>query len=85
MDQRELNDQVLAVLTKIAPDVDVAGIQPDRAFRDQFDFDSMDFLNFCTALSHHFGLTIEDRDYLRLGSLAGCLSFLGERLRQHGS
>ena len=83
MDQTELNDQVLALLTEIAPDVDVRGIKPERAFRDQFDFDSMDFLNFCTALSRHFGLVIEDRDYLRLGSLAGCLAFLGERLRHH--
>jgi len=81
MDQSELRDQVLAILTKIAPDIDAADIKPELAFREQFDFDSMDFLNFCTALSGHFGLAIEDRDYLRLGSLAGCLSFLGERLR----
>lgn len=81
MDQSELQEQVLAILTRIAPDIDAAGIRPELAFREQFDFDSMDFLNFCTALSRHFELTIEDRDYLRLGSLAGCLGFLGERLR----
>lgn len=81
MDQSELREQVLAILTRIAPDIDAASLQAELTFREQFDFDSMDFLNFCTALSQHFGLAIEDRDYLRLGSLAGCLSFVGERLR----
>lgn len=81
MDQAELQEQVLAILTRIAPDIDAADIRPERPFREQFEFDSMDFLNFCTALGSHFELAIEDRDYLRLGSLAGCLRFLGERLR----
>jgi len=75
-----LESQVLALLVDIAPDVDPAAVRPEQPFRDQFDFDSMDFFNFAAALHQHFGLDIPERDYPQLTSLAGCIAYLRQRL-----
>lgn len=71
-----LESRILALLVEIAPDVDPASVRPEQAFRDQFDFDSMDFLNFAAALHQHFGLEIPERDYPELRSLARCAAYL---------
>jgi acyl carrier protein len=63
-------------LLGVAPDVDAAALDPARPFRDQFDFDSMDYLNFVTALHRRFGVDIPETDYTKLASLNGCVAYL---------
>jgi acyl carrier protein len=75
-----LESQILALLTGIAPDVDPAAIRPELPFRDQFDFDSMDFFNFAIALSRDFGIDIPERDYRQLSSLEKCVAYVGKKL-----
>ena len=71
------HEAVLAAeLHKIAPDVEVADIDQDADLREEFDIDSMDFLNLVTALSQHYGISIPEADYPRLSSFAGCVSYL---------
>jgi acyl carrier protein len=76
-----LDARVLALLTEVAPDVDPAAVRPELPFRDQFDFDSMDFLNFATALHRHFGVDIPERDYRELTSLDSCVAYLRRKSR----
>jgi acyl carrier protein len=75
-----LESQILALLLEIAPDVDPAALQPDLPFRDQFDFDSMDFFNFAIALHGRFGLDIPERDYRELSSLDKCAAYVRKKL-----
>ena len=74
-----LRRKVLAVLATVAPELDAAALDPAVNFRDQMDFDSMDFLNFAIGLHKAFGVDIPETDYPKLFSLAGCLAYFGER------
>jgi acyl carrier protein len=76
MSHETLEQTVLRILGDIAPDVDPEGIDPQQPFRDQFDFDSMDTLNFAIALHKALGVDIPEADYPRIGSLNGCIEYL---------
>lgn len=71
-----LSHLILATLTAIAPEVDGVSLDPDRAFRDQIELDSVDFLNFVLALEQRLGRRIPEIHYPRLSSLQGCLDYL---------
>jgi acyl carrier protein len=72
----DLRQTVLDALLEVAPDVDSATLDPKTAFRDQFDFDSMDYLNFVISLHHRLGIDIPERDYPELLSLEGAMRYL---------
>ena len=80
MKRDELAAKVLAMVTGIAPDVDPATVIPGVDFRDQFDFDSMDTLNFAIALSRELGVDVPEADYSKLASLDKCVAYLAARL-----
>jgi acyl carrier protein len=77
-----LRAAVLEALLDVAPDVDAAGLDPARPFRDQFDFDSMDQLNFVVALHKRLGIDVPEADYPQLATLAGCVGYLSRALRR---
>lgn len=61
------------------PDLEDEIIDPETAFRDQFEFDSMDFLNFVIGLHQASGEEIPEADYPQLTSLNDCVSYLRAR------
>jgi acyl carrier protein len=81
MKREELAARLLALVTEIAPDVDPATVIPGIDFRDQFDFDSMDTLNFAIALHRDLGVDVPEAEYSRLASLDKCLAYLADRVR----
>ena len=80
MTREELAKRILDLLTGIAPDVEAASVIPGIDFRDQFDFDSMDTLNFAIALHKELGVEVPEADYAQLASLEKCLAYLGPRV-----
>ena len=80
MTRGELAHRVLDMVTAIAPDVDATTVIPGIDFRDQFDFDLMDTLNFAIALHRELGIEVPETDYARLASLDKCVAYLTERL-----
>lgn len=78
-DSLALRQAVLDALIEVAPDVDRATIDASAPFREQFDFDSMDHLNFVTAIHRKFGLDVPELDYPLLASLDGCVQYLSSR------
>jgi len=80
MNDTEIRDIVLEELQTIAPEADLASLEPVTSFRDQIDIDSMDFLNFMIALEKRLGVRIREVDYPKLSSLDGCISYLRDRL-----
>jgi acyl carrier protein len=64
-------------LSDIAPDTDPATLRGDEDIREALDIDSMDFLNFVTALHKKTGVAIPEEDYPRLFTLDGVASYLG--------
>lgn len=80
MNREALTKRVLELLTEIAPDVDPASVIPGVAFRDQFDFDSMDTLNFAIALNRELGVDVPEADYSQLASLEKCVAYLEPKI-----
>lgn len=80
MTRDELADLVKRTLCDVAPDLEGEPIDPDIRFNDQFEFDSMDFLNFITGLNRATGLELPEKDYPRLTTLASAVDYLAEKL-----
>jgi acyl carrier protein len=79
MNDAEIAQLVTTSLFSVAPDLEGETLRPDEAFRDQFEIDSMDFLNFIIALHNVTGIDIPERDYVRLESLSGAVTYLRSR------
>lgn len=79
MNTSELTSLVSRMLISVAPDIEGEAIDPARRFSDQFEFDSMDFLNFVTALHRETGLDLPEKDYPRLVSLDKAVAYLAEQ------
>jgi acyl carrier protein len=79
MDRQALAARVLQLVTEIAPDVDPATVLPGVDFRDQFDFDSMDTLNFAIAINRELGIDVPETDYSQLASLDKCVAYLAAK------
>ena len=80
MNREELARRVLELVTEIAPDVDAATVIPGIDFRDQFDFDSMDTLNFAIALHRDLGVDVPEAEYSRLAGLDKCVAYLAGKI-----
>jgi len=76
-----LRSAVLEALLDVAPDVDKSALDAARPFRDQFDFDSMDQLNFVVSLHKRLGVDVPETDYPQLATLTGCVDYLARALR----
>jgi acyl carrier protein len=81
MRQEEARDAALSIIRNIAPEASLEELDPTRRLRDQFDFDSVDFLNFALALQEKFGISIPELDYPRLAVLDSCVEYLLSRVR----
>lgn len=79
MTEADVRSVVLDELSNIAPEADMDAIDPDADLREALDIDSMDFLNFVTALHHRLGVDIPETDYPKLFTLAKATSYLDAR------
>lgn len=79
MNDQELGEMVKRALFEVAPDLEDESIDPNAPFRDQFEFDSMDFLNFVIGLHQASGQEIPEADYPLLTGLNDCVAYLRAR------
>ena len=80
MTAEQLTDLVTKSLYEVAPDLKGEPLDPKLRFSEQFEFDSMDFLNFITALHRATGLELPEKDYPKLVSLDLAAAYLTEKL-----
>jgi acyl carrier protein len=79
MNDQEISELVKRALFEVAPDLEDEIIDPQTPFRDQFEFDSMDFLNFVIGIHQVTGVEIPEADYPQLTSLKDSISYLRAR------
>lgn len=79
MTKDEIKATVLDELGKIAPEIDGALADPSGDLREEFDIDSMDFLNLVTALHQRLGIDIPEADYPQLFTLNDAVAYLAAR------
>jgi acyl carrier protein len=75
-----ISARILALLVDVAPDVDPQSVRPEKNFREQFDFDSMDTFSLAAAIHSSFGIDIPERDYRELASLDKCAAYVCAKL-----
>jgi len=76
MDKKQIRQQVLAELKRIAPEVEESELDDAKLLRDQIDLDSMDWLNFLVALHERTGKEIPESDYAKLATLSQIVDYL---------
>jgi len=67
-------------LNNIAPEIDMAGVDPTADLREAMDIDSMDFLNFITAIHGRLGVDIPEIDYPKMFTLEKAIVYVRTKL-----
>lgn len=82
MNDETINRRIRETLTHIVPEAQDEAIDPNVAFRDQFEIDSLDYLNFVLALEKEFDVKVPETAYPRFGSLNGSVTYLTSLLAE---
>lgn len=80
MDETTIRATVLRVLGEVAPEVELGTVDPTEDLRDQLDLDSMDILNLAIGLFQATGVEVPERDYARIVTVDGCVTYLAAAL-----
>jgi acyl carrier protein len=81
MTNDQIKQVVLQIISVIAPDEDLSDVRSDVPLRDQFELDSMDFLDIVMELRKRYGVEVPEADYEQLASLDSCAAYLGPKLK----
>ena len=76
MSPAEIREEILDILSDIAPDEDLSGLADEKPFREQLELDSMDFLDIVMELRKRHKIEVPEEDYMQLSTLNGCVSYL---------
>ena len=79
MSRDDIQIQLLAAIGEIAPETDLAAIDPARLLRQQVDLDSADWLNFLVAVHEKLGIDIPDAEAARLRTLQQLVDYCATR------
>ena len=80
MTREDIRGAIVSSLTAVAPEIDPSTLSPDLAFRQEFDLDSMDFLNFVIGLHTSLGVDVPEVDYGKLATLDDAVEYLSHKL-----
>jgi acyl carrier protein len=81
MSDIDIRGVVKEELSNIAPEADYAALDPTVDLREALDVDSMDFLNFITAIHHRLEIDVPEQDYPKLFTLDGAVKYIEAALR----
>ncbi|MEQ1827024.1 MAG: acyl carrier protein [Pirellula sp.] len=81
MTPSEIRDEILDILSEIAPDEDLSGLEDGKSFREQLELDSMDFLDIVMELRKRHRVQIAEDEYGNLASMASTVAFLEPKMR----
>ncbi len=80
MTESELRALIVAELGNVAPETDASAIDPNADLREALDIDSLDFLNFLTALHKKTGVNVPEADYGKLLTFNTALAYMKAKL-----
>ena len=79
MTRDDIQDALTAELHRIAPEIEIDAIDRTADLRDEFDIDSIDFMNLVAALGRRFELEMPEADYPMMDSFDRLLDYLTKR------
>ena len=81
MTPAEIRDEILDILSEIAPDEDLSNVDDSKSFREQLELDSMDFLDIVMELRKRHRVQIPEDEYGNLASMASTVTYLEPKMR----
>ena len=81
MNAEQIRQVIMDILERIAPDEDLSDLDDAKAFREQMELNSMDFLDIVMELRKMYRIQIPEEDYPNLGSMAGTVQYLLPKLK----
>ena len=72
----QIQDNLLQVLSNLAPEQDMTSYQHNTSIQEALDIDSFDYLNFLIELESLYGVTVPEADYDKLVTLDDVVSYL---------
>jgi acyl carrier protein len=79
MNEDEIRKVLQEELGNIAPEMDIEKLDPSADLREALDIDSIDFLNFITALHKRLGIDVPELDYPKLFTLNGAVNYFAAK------
>ncbi|WP_374340711.1 acyl carrier protein [Azonexus sp.] len=80
LNREQVRAEVLAVLKRLAPEIDPAQIVANEVLRPQVDLDSMDWLNVLASIHEQLGVNIPELDYGKVQTLDAMVAYLADKL-----
>jgi acyl carrier protein len=81
MTPAEIREEIIDILSDIAPDEDLSGLNDSQSFREQIELDSMDFLDIVMELRKRHRVQIPEEDYGQLASMESTVKYLEPKMR----
>jgi acyl carrier protein len=76
MSHPDIHNLILTKLSELAPEADLASMDPTSDIREELDIDSFDFVRFITGLCEILKLDVPEEDYMKLTTLRGAEHYL---------
>lgn len=80
MTREEIIKLILDLIHETVPSEDLADVDPEIPLRDQFELDSVDFLNIVMELQMRYGIEILEDEFIELTTLNRCVAYLSPKL-----
>lgn len=80
MGPAEIRDEIIDILSEIAPDEDLSDLNDEQSFREQMELDSMDFLDIVMELRKRHRVQIPEEEYGELASMASTVKYLEPKM-----
>jgi acyl carrier protein len=81
MSPAEIRDEIIDILSDIAPDENLEDLVDEKNFREQLELDSMDFLDIVMELRKRHRVQIPEEDYGNLASMHSTVTYLEPKMR----
>ncbi len=81
MTPADIREEILDILSEIAPDEDLTGLEDSKSFREQIELDSMDFLDIVMELRKRHRVQIPEDEYTQLASMSSTVAYLEPKMR----
>ena len=81
MTPAEIRDEILDILSEIAPNEDLTDLDDAKSFREQMELDSMDFLDIVMELRKRHRVQIPEDEYGNLASMSSTVQYLEPKMR----
>ncbi|TXT26612.1 MAG: phosphopantetheine-binding [Rhodocyclaceae bacterium] len=78
--QEQIRTAVLAIVKRLAPEIDPTKIIADKPLRTQIDLDSMDWLNVLATIHEKLGVDIPETDYGKVQTLDSIVAYLAGKI-----